>query len=244
MKCCTFSSQNRKQNVNHVYLTMKTTLQVIVWLIFTGLLLQACTIQKRVHQPGFHVEWKTSKKSAHEKPVLEPLTAQEESITFPETIATPSLSQTENISAAIESEEKWTIPSFSISPNSNQVDNQDTSIEPKRSEERVQLPNEPDDEPLPKPRKTEKEKNRKMARTSLIMGILALLTFGYLGIIFGPLAIVFGSKALKKIKANPEEYGGSKMARAGLIMGIVVCALLALLILFLLFILVLFLFYY
>jgi hypothetical protein len=60
------------------------------------------------------------------------------------------------------------------------------------------------------------------ASLSLILGILGLVTF-----IYGSIhAIVLGSRVLNYIKANPGNYEGEAMARAGLILGIIKLAIL------------------
>jgi hypothetical protein len=56
-----------------------------------------------------------------------------------------------------------------------------------------------------------------LAIASLVSGILALFI---LGVVFGPLAIIFGGVALSKIRKNPEVKGRG-LAVAGLVLGIV-----------------------
>ena len=64
---------------------------------------------------------------------------------------------------------------------------------------------------------------------ALVTGISGLLLFGsWLGLAAGICGIVFGYMGLKRIKNNPEMYKGKNLARAGLITGIIACALFAL----------------
>jgi hypothetical protein len=64
---------------------------------------------------------------------------------------------------------------------------------------------------------------------ALATGICGLLLYGsWLGLAAAICGIVFGYIGLKRINANPEMYKGKNMARAGLITGIIACALFAL----------------
>lgn len=56
-----------------------------------------------------------------------------------------------------------------------------------------------------------------MAIASLVLGILSLIVFG---IILGPIAIVLGTKAKKRIAASGGQVGGSGMATAGMVLGV------------------------
>ena len=59
---------------------------------------------------------------------------------------------------------------------------------------------------------------------SMVFGIMAFFVPFTLGLIFGGLAIILGGLAIKKIKNN-EGYRGIKMARAGMILGIILIGL-------------------
>ena len=61
---------------------------------------------------------------------------------------------------------------------------------------------------------TEAERpNKTLAIVSLVCGLLGLL---FIGIIVGAVGVVTGAIALKKIKENPNNYGGRGMAIGGL----------------------------
>lgn len=72
-----------------------------------------------------------------------------------------------------------------------------------------------------------------MGVTAMILGILGMF-FGLPVAFFVPfigmfnllaiLAIIFGAVQIKNIKRDPANYGGGGMAKAGLIMGIIVLA--------------------
>jgi hypothetical protein len=62
------------------------------------------------------------------------------------------------------------------------------------------------------------------ATTSLVLGILSLVTcicYGVIGLPLGIVAFVLGNKALKEFHENPENYKGSGNASAGKILGII-----------------------
>jgi hypothetical protein len=69
------------------------------------------------------------------------------------------------------------------------------------------------------------------AVAALVSGLVGIWPLTGLGSI---LAIVFGSIALREIRANPRLYKGEAMAHAGRVLGIVVLALLLMIVLFLL----------
>lgn len=62
------------------------------------------------------------------------------------------------------------------------------------------------------------------ATTSLVLGILSILTcicYGIIGLPLGIIAFVLGKKALREFNENPENYSGSGNATAGKITGII-----------------------
>lgn len=60
--------------------------------------------------------------------------------------------------------------------------------------------------------------NSRMATAALVLGVLAILPG--CGLSFGALAIFFGWKASDMIRKNPEEFGGTRMAKSGIFLGI------------------------
>jgi len=68
------------------------------------------------------------------------------------------------------------------------------------------------------------------AQTAFVLGLVSLVGgfFCWLPILVGPFAWVVGARAKREIDANPGTYGGRDKANAGMIMGIVATALLAL----------------
>ena len=62
------------------------------------------------------------------------------------------------------------------------------------------------------------------ATTSLVLGILSLVTcicYGVIGLPLGIIAVVLGNKAIKEFNENPENYESAGNASAGKIMGII-----------------------
>ena len=62
------------------------------------------------------------------------------------------------------------------------------------------------------------------ATTSLVLGILSLVTcicYGVIGLPLGIIAFVLGNKAMKEFNENPENYESVGNASAGKIMGII-----------------------
>ena len=62
------------------------------------------------------------------------------------------------------------------------------------------------------------------ATTSLILGILSVVTcicYGVIGLPLGIIAFVLGNKALKVYHENPKDYKGSGNANAGKALGVV-----------------------
>ena len=62
------------------------------------------------------------------------------------------------------------------------------------------------------------------ATTSLVLGILSLVTcicYGFIGLPLGIIAFILGNKAVKEFNENPENYDSVVNASAGKIMGII-----------------------
>ncbi|MCL7764935.1 DUF4190 domain-containing protein [Polaribacter sp. Z014] len=79
------------------------------------------------------------------------------------------------------------------------------------------------------------KQNLPNATTSLVLGILSLVTcicYGIIGLPLGIIALVLGNKAIKEYNENPENYNSANNANAGKIMGIIGIILNAIFILF------------
>ncbi|OAD42541.1 CCC motif membrane protein [Polaribacter atrinae] len=68
------------------------------------------------------------------------------------------------------------------------------------------------------------KQNLPNASTSLVLGILSLVTcicYGVIGLPLGIIALVLANKAIKEYNLNPEEYNSVGNATAGKITGII-----------------------
>jgi hypothetical protein len=74
-------------------------------------------------------------------------------------------------------------------------------------------------------------KTNGLALTSMILGIVAMvLSISIIGLVSAILALIFGAIGLSQINKNKEKYKGKGFAIAGLVMGIIGCAIYGLLI--------------
>lgn len=212
---------------------MKTITIKLLLSLFALLIIQACTIEKRIHRPGYRVEWKKGHKSSSEsnsKMKLEETHSLAENKTVPEEkfelVAIESITTESPNSALVERKQLNENTPYLQSDSPQVIEGE--HLESEKEVPELQAENEPFDEPMQTSKGKRDEKDKGASVTSLVLGILGILTLGYLGIVFGPLAIIFGARALKKIRQNPDVYGGQGMAKAGLILGIIACAMLLL----------------
>ena len=63
------------------------------------------------------------------------------------------------------------------------------------------------------------KKDRVFAVTSLVCGLLFWVPL--FNFVLGPLAVLFGVLAIKRVRIDPERYGGQTIAVFGLILGII-----------------------
>jgi hypothetical protein len=189
--------------------------------ILVSMLLLSCGMQKRQHMSGYYISWKKNKADHHSR---ETKKAEKE-----------ELSQTQpKVENEIKSENAATEPSgVSASTSKDLVVASPKSARPLIGKPEVQdqkvthkKPSYKFKDKLPKLKETGSYNG--FAIASMVLGILALITF-YGAFVFGVLAIVFGAIALKRLRDNPGQKGRG-MAIAGLICGIV--ALVAMLIVF------------
>jgi hypothetical protein len=65
----------------------------------------------------------------------------------------------------------------------------------------------------------EQKKDKVLAISALVCGLLSWIPL--FNIVLGPLAVIFGILAIKRVKINPERYGGQAIAVVGLILGLI-----------------------
>lgn len=184
------------------------------------ILATSCTITKRLHNPGWHVEWKSNHSSDKDR----------ESVAVDQSLA---VGQTQKESLPEQQQEK----AFLKSENPNVVGN--TILTDEQNEQALTSTNSENEsrnssiEDEDKGRATieEEDPNAKkvhpLAKAALISLILSVVTFG-LGML---VAIILARYALKKIKSDPEQWTGRKMALTVLIISSVLFIPLMLLIL-------------
>jgi len=72
---------------------------------------------------------------------------------------------------------------------------------------------------MPKKRKVEEQKDKVFAVTALVCGLLFWIPL--FNLLLGPLAIIFGILSIKRVRADPQRYGGQVMAVIGLVLGVI-----------------------
>jgi hypothetical protein len=191
--------------------------------LFALFLLGACTITKRVHNPGWHVEWKSTHSSGKES---EQVTAH----------VSMTERQTPNESISIQELEESQITAENLcSPeNSTFSDHQDPqgvkageAIRIEQGAAKMSKIDDEKEEALSKNEEPGAKKVHPLAKAALISLILSVVTFGLGALV----AMILARIALKKIKSDPEQWTGRKMALTVLIISSVLFVPLMLLIL-------------
>ena len=193
---------------------MKTFYYYGFLLLSISLAITSCTLEKRRYSAGYHMNWrssqaaneiddsKTETREVQHSVANEPAAQQVTDIAADEELAYVSTEPVvEDLNTVI------TYPPVKKNPGAlREFGNGFIS----GATETVKFMY--DDEPEPR--------NHGLAVTSMILGILSLVTL-YGAFLFGVLAIIFGAVALGAIKRDSEKYKGRGMARAGLICGII-----------------------
>ncbi len=172
-------------------------------------LLGACTITKRVHNPGWHVEWKSTHSSVRESEQV----AADESMTERQT-------PNESISPQELEESPITAVNLNFPENSTFSDHQDLkggntgeAIHVEQAAAKTSKSETEKEEAISKNEEPGVKKVHPLAKAALISLILSVVTFG-LGML---VAMVLAICALKKIESDPEHWTGNKMALTVLI---------------------------
>lgn len=185
--------------------------------------LGSCTITKRVHNPGWHVEWKSTHSSVKESEQVSTAVSITERRATDESLSELQPKETERVNE---------IPNLSqniaFSIEQDYLDEQ--SWEAIRIEQGASYSSKLDKEKETTIEENEDPSAKKvhpLAKAALISLILSVVTFG-LGML---VAMVLARYALKKIKSYPEQWSGKKMALTVLIISSVLFVPLMLLIL-------------
>ena len=173
--------------------------------LFALFLLGACTITKRVHNPGWHVEWKSTHSSSKET---------EQVVTDRTMIERQT--PIESISPQELEESPITAENLNFPENSTFSDHQDPqggntgeAIRVAQDAAKTSKLDDEKEEAFSKNEEPGAKKVHPLAKAALISLILSVVTFGLGALV----AFVFALYALKKIKENPEQWEGRKLAK-------------------------------
>ena len=184
---------------------------------------QSCSIQKRQHMPGYHIEWNTNESHSEvqrEKKPEQALDIAEHDVAIEaEAVAQPlqqevQASNTDAQEASLRNLEEEAAP-----VKGNNAANNDSE---KRTKQRLTFPSiihspvkmlfggiNPEDRP----------RTDGLSIAAMVCGILCFAS-PYIGIVLAILAIIFGGIGIRRTNSNPE-LKGRGMAIAGLVLGIV-----------------------
>jgi hypothetical protein len=183
----------------------------------------SCTITKRVHNPGWHVEWKSNHSRANETALVAADVSKTERHTPNESVSPQEFEVS-----------RTTDENLYFPENSTFSDQQDPqavktgeAIRVEQGAAKTSKLDEEKEEAFSKNEEPGAKKVHPLAKAALISLILSLVTFG-LGML---VAIILSRIALKKIKSDPEHWTGRKMALTVLIISSVLFVPLMLLIL-------------
>jgi hypothetical protein len=183
----------------------------------------SCTITKRVHNPGWHVEWKSNHSRANETALVATDVSKTERHTPNESISPQELDESPITSENLNFQENST---FSDQQEPQAVKTGE-AIRIVQGPAKTSILAYKNEEALSKNEEPGAKKVHPLAKAALISLILSLVTFG-LGML---VAIILARIALKKIKSAPEQWTGRKMALTVLIISSVLFVPLMLLIL-------------
>lgn len=192
---------------------------IILFSLLTSLFFNSCSIQKRVHTNGYHINWNNNYKCSKDSNKDELLT--ENKATY--------ISEDEIEQTPVKTE-KVSKPCINPTANSfiDQVTEEPTNNDlirksARKKDKRQHLKNK-STYSLKKSIKTQNKKNPEakingFGLTSFILGALSVFLF-----FTGILGLVFAVISLRQFKNNPGKYSNKWMAIVGLIIGEIVCA--------------------
>jgi hypothetical protein len=187
------------------------------------LIFQSCTIQKRQHLPGYHIEWNTTDSHSEvqrEKTLGQSLEIEQHEVALAaEEVATPVGQEVLVNNSDAELASPSDLDSDATTVNGNEAAKFHSE---KRTKQRLTFPSiihapakmlfggvNPDDKP----------RTDGMSIAAMVCGIVGVLLPGS-GIILSILAIIFGGVGMGRTSRNPE-LKGKGMAITGLVLGIV-----------------------
>ena len=187
-------------------------------IVFTIVFISSCTIQKRQHLPGYHIEWKGSEASRLES--VQKMHC--------DVLSIPA--NTEEINQEAINENTHVADNSKVEPKQEEVEVAKSGISPaseissKKNHTGMKLSfplslRSPVQMLTGKVMPDDEKKTDGISIAAMVCGILCYF-IPYVGIILAILAIIFGGIGLRRTKSNPE-LKGKGMAIAGLVLGIV-----------------------
>jgi hypothetical protein len=213
----------------------KFTFPVYILIVLTLIMvLQSCSVDKRVYRKGYHIEWNSKVPAAAEENTQVASAATNENapagdILPIENILVPveAVDEASTLTATLDEETVLILKHSIVEVTAPQQPEADTEKAEAPVQKEVVLKKKPLVSTIKKqllaPDQTGDIRPHWMAILSLIAGILALVAY-YGAIPLGILAIVFGAIALRRINNDPATYRGRGMAIAGIVCGIVALA--------------------
>ena len=178
----------------------------IFYLIALSIVFGSCTITKRVHNPGWHVEWKSN----HSRDKDRESVAADQSLVVGQT-PKESLPEQQQEEAFVTNENPNVVGNTILTDEQDEqaLISTNSKIESRKSskfdEDKESATFEKDDSDV--------KKVHPLAKAALISLILSVITFGLGALV----AFVLALYALIKINQNPEQWEGRKMAKIVLI---------------------------
>jgi hypothetical protein len=202
-----------------------------IFYLFLFFCLGACTITKRVHNPGWHVEWRTSQSKKQESPKDQDI-AGDKTVKSDEHVASgsPSIPSENNLSQkGSQSKESILEPSLDQAL-TDQQEHQADNVKPiEQSKEDSQPEQQPSgDSPKPEPLGILSILSSSTALIFLLNIFLLLSDNGWNAILglsypwlffivlaFATIGLILAIKSLKRLKSSPEMYSGKGRAWTG-----------------------------
>jgi hypothetical protein len=225
----------RNKKTRKQYFTSKKKMKIsspaLTYLVLILILfLSSCTIEKRVHRKGYHVEWIHShnKTSGNEQKIMakqevtemtatekqnSPIVNKEEQHNLKEEFQIDTVTHKKNIAYI-----KETLKEFSPAQAVKSL---------RHTTSRFQSsPNKKDTASEKQPLTNKTKEVEKMGLWSLIFAIVGFFVPYLLGLLLFILAVILSISSLAKISGNPDSYSGTGFSIAALILGIIGCAIL------------------
>jgi len=186
-------------------------------IVFALVFVTSCTIQKRQHLPGYHIEWKGGE--ARRTEAVKELSCEEMSTAANTEAINAEAVNTQGVAPVVANveqahEEVEEVKSSSVPASEVNVKKKNTGMKlsfPLSLRSPVQLL-------TGKVMPDETRRTDGLSIAAMVCGILAFF-IPYVGIVLAILAIVFGGIGMRRTKANPD-LKGRGMAITGLVLGI------------------------